>query len=50
MKNKIGKIWEKESILEKFFTFEGKIIFELIKPTLIELLENRLQQLRRMSR
>ena len=42
MKNKIGKIWEKESILKKFFTFEGKIIFELIKPILIELLENRL--------
>jgi len=42
MKNQISELWKKNTILEKFFTFEEKNIFELIKPVLIELIENRL--------
>ena len=42
MKNKISELWKKESILKKFFTFEEKTIFELIKPILVEIIENRL--------
>ena len=42
MENQISELWKKNTILEKFFTFEEKNIFELIKPVLIELIENRL--------
>ena len=42
MRNQISELWKKDTILKKFFTFEGKTIFKLIKPVLIELIENRL--------
>ncbi len=42
MKNQISKLWKKQDMFDKFFSFEEKTIFELIKPVLIELIENRL--------
>jgi hypothetical protein len=42
MSLKISKLWEKNELLEQFFTFENFNIFNLIKPKLVELIENRL--------
>tara|TARA_B110000467_G_scaffold72457_1_gene65763 strand:+ start:531 stop:2426 length:1896 start_codon:yes stop_codon:yes gene_type:complete len=42
MENQISELWKKDTILKKFFIFEEKTIFQLIKPVLIELIENRL--------
>ncbi len=42
MQKQISDLWEKNLELEKFFTFEKFGIFKLIKPTLVELIENRL--------
>jgi len=42
MKNQISELWKKQNIFNKFFTFEETTIFKLIKPVLIELIENRL--------
>ena len=42
MKNQISKLWKKQDMFDRFFSFEEKTIFELIKPVLIELIENRL--------
>ena len=42
MKNQISELWKKEDIFNRFFTFEEASIFKLIKPVLIELIENRL--------
>ena len=42
MKNQISKLWKKKDMFDKFFSFKEKTIFELIKPVLIELIENRL--------
>ena len=42
MEKQISELWKKHSIFEKFFTFEEENIFRLIKPTLVELIENRL--------
>lgn len=36
------KLWDKNSLLENFFTFENHSIFKLIKPKLTELTQNRL--------
>ena len=38
----IEKLWNTNSLLENFFTFENYPIFKLIKPKLIELTQNRL--------
>ena len=38
----IEKLWNTNSLLENFFTFENYPIFKLIKPKLIELTEKRL--------
>ena len=42
MQKQISDLWGKNLELEKFFTFEKFGIFKLIKPTLVELIENRL--------
>lgn len=42
MQSKIHDIWKQNSMLEDFFTFNEYKIFSLIKPTLIELINNRL--------
>ena len=42
MQSQISKLWEQNTELEIFFTFNQYKIFQLIKPTLIELITNRL--------
>ena len=42
MQKQISDLWKNDLALEKFFTFEGFGILKLIKPTLVELIENRL--------
>jgi hypothetical protein len=42
MKSKILNLWKENSLLANFFTFNEYKIFSLIKPTLIELIDNRL--------
>ena len=42
MKKQIFELWKKQTVLEKFFTFEEKTIFELVRTVLVELVENRL--------
>jgi len=42
MRTQLSELWKKNSSLEKFFTFEGFGILKLIKPILVELIENRL--------
>ena len=42
MRIQLSELWGKNLSLEKFFTFEEFGIFKLIKPILIELIENRL--------
>ena len=42
MRTQLSELWKKNSSLEKFFTFEDFEVFTLIKPVLVELIENRL--------
>ena len=42
IQKQISDLWENNLALEKFFIFDGFGIFKLIKPTLVELIENRL--------
>ena len=42
MRTQLSELWEKNSSLEKFFSFGKFAIFKLIKPVLVELIENRL--------
>ncbi|MBL75330.1 MAG: hypothetical protein CL763_00135 [Chloroflexi bacterium] len=42
MQSKIHNLWKEDSLLASFFTFNEYRIFSLIKPTLIELIDNRL--------
>ena len=42
MQKQISDLWKNDLALEKFFTFEGFGILKLIKPILVELIENRL--------
>jgi len=42
MEKQINELLKKYSIFEEFFIFEEEKIFELIKPTLVELIQNRL--------
>ena len=42
MRTQLSELWKKNSSLEKFFTFGDFEIFTLIKPVLVELIENRL--------
>lgn len=42
MRTQLSELWKKNSSLEKFFTFGDFEVFTLIKPVLVELIENRL--------
>ena len=42
MQTQLSELWKKNSSLEKFFTFGDFEVFTLIKPVLVELIENRL--------
>ena len=42
MQTQLSELWKKNSSLEKFFTFGNFEVFSLIKPILVELIENRL--------
>ena len=42
MQTQLSELWKKNSSLEKFFTFGNFEVFTLIKPVLVELIENRL--------
>jgi len=42
MRTQLSELWKKNSSLEKFFTFGDFKVFTLIKPVLVELIENRL--------
>ena len=42
MRTQLSELWKKNSLLEKFFTFGNFEVFSLIKPILVELIENRL--------
>ena len=42
MRTQLSELWKKNSSLEKFFTFGNFEVFTLIKPVLVELIENRL--------
>ena len=42
MQIQLSELWKKNSSLEKFFTFGDFEVFTLIKPVLVELIENRL--------
>ena len=42
MRTQLSELWKKNSSLEKFFTFGHFEVFTLIKPVLVELIENRL--------
>ena len=42
MRTQLSELWKKNSSLEKFFTFGEFEVFTLIKPVLVELIENRL--------
>ena len=44
MRTQLSELWKKNSSLEKFFTFGDFEIFTLIKPVLVELIENRLSR------
>ena len=42
MRTQLSELWKKNSSLEKFFAFGDFEVFTLIKPVLVELIENRL--------
>ena len=44
MRTQLSELWKKNSSLEKFFTFGDFEVFTLIKPVLVELIENRLSR------
>ena len=44
MQTQLSELWKKNSSLEKFFTFGDFEVFTLIKPVLVELIENRLSR------
>ena len=44
MRTQLSELWKKNSSLEKFFTFGDFEVFTLIKPVLVELVENRLSR------
>ena len=42
MQKQLSELWKENTSLEKFFTFGDFEVFNLIKPVLVELIENRL--------
>ena len=44
MRTQLSELWKKNSSLEKFFAFGDFEVFTLIKPVLVELIENRLSR------
>ena len=44
MRTQLSELWKNNSALEKFFTFGDFEVFTLIKPVLVELIENRLSR------
>ena len=45
MQKQLSELWKENTSLEKFFTFGDFEVFNLIKPVLIELIENRLSHI-----